>query len=166
MSDTSSAPSGFTIRDLTDKVEFSALIAKNWGGDVLLMRGRPYASEVLTGTAAFDEKNTLAGLIAWNIEAATCNIMAINAFFKGQNIGKLLLDHVIGQAIEAGMRSVRIMTTNDNVEALRFYQIYGFRLSSIMVGAIDAYRVIKPTLPEIGRHGIPMRDTIELEIML
>jgi hypothetical protein len=56
------------------------------------------------------------------------------------------------------------VTTNDNVDALRFYQRRGFRLRAVRPGAVDdARRTLKPEIPAVGEQGIPIRDEIELE---
>ncbi len=60
-----------------------------------------------------------------------------------------------------------LTTTNDNLDALRFYQRRGFRLVALRPGAVDvARRDLKPELPDIGTHGIPMRDELDLELTL
>jgi hypothetical protein len=54
------------------------------------------------------------------------------------------------------------VATNDNVEALRFYQRKGFRLRALRAGAVDeARRSLKPTIPETN-DGICIRDELEL----
>jgi ribosomal protein S18 acetylase RimI-like enzyme len=56
-----------------------------------------------------------------------------------------------------------VVTTNDNLDALRFYQRRGFRLRALRAGAIDeARRTLKPEIGEIGEHDIPLRDELEL----
>ncbi len=66
-------------------------------------------------------------------------------------------------AAAAGCRRFWVLTTNDNVDALRFYQRRGFRLTAIRCGAVDqARRTLKPQIPMIGNYGIPIRDEIEL----
>ena len=68
---------------------------------------------------------------------------------------------------EHGLRRLWVLTTNDNVDALRFYQRRGFRLSALRPGAVDeARRQLKPEIPELGEYGIPIRDEIELEMPL
>lgn len=60
-----------------------------------------------------------------------------------------------------------LVTTNDNVDALRFYQRRGFVLRALRPGAVDeARRTLKPQIPATGAHGIPMRDELELELRL
>jgi hypothetical protein len=66
-------------------------------------------------------------------------------------------------AVAAGCRHYWVVTTNDNVDALRFYQRRGFRLTTIRCGAVDqSRRTLKPQIPVIGDYGIPLRDEIEL----
>jgi Acetyltransferase (GNAT) family len=64
-------------------------------------------------------------------------------------------------------RRLWVVTTNDNVDALRFYQRRGFRLAALRPGAVDeSRRTLKPEIPAIGDQGIPLRDELELEIRL
>ena len=57
-----------------------------------------------------------------------------------------------------------MITTNDNVDALRFCRRRGFRLAELRAGAVDDSRAqLNPEIPAIGDHGIPLRDEIELE---
>ena len=70
-------------------------------------------------------------------------------------------------ASEAGCRRLWVVTTNDNLGALRFYQRRGFRLAALRPGAVDASRaLLKPEIPSLGNDGIPLRDEIELELSL
>jgi len=66
-------------------------------------------------------------------------------------------------AIAAGCRRHSLVTTNDNVDGLRFYQRQGFHFAKLHEGAVDRSReLLKPEIPEIGDHGIPLRDELEL----
>jgi hypothetical protein len=65
-----------------------------------------------------------------------------------------------------GVAVLRLTTTNDNLTALRFYQRRGFRIAAVRPGAVAAARRLKPTIPELGEHGIPIRDEIELALTL
>ena len=66
----------------------------------------------------------------------------------------------------AGCRRVWLITTNDNLRALRFYQRRGFRLVAVHPNALARSRELKPSIPEIGLDGIPLRDELELELTL
>ena len=61
---------------------------------------------------------------------------------------------------------LRLTTTNDNLDALRFYQRRGFRLQALRPGAVDAARAYKPTISAVGEHGIPIRDELDLTLQL
>ncbi len=59
-----------------------------------------------------------------------------------------------------------MITTNDNLRALGFYQKRGTVLVAVYRNAMDAARKLKPQIPMIGMNGIPLRDEIELETLL
>jgi hypothetical protein len=60
---------------------------------------------------------------------------------------------------------VWLVTTNDNLDALRFYQRRGLRLVAVHAGAVDEARRLKPEIARVGEYGIPIRDEIELELV-
>jgi ribosomal protein S18 acetylase RimI-like enzyme len=79
-------------------------------------------------------------------------------------VGTALLEAVERIAAERGCRRLWLLTTNDNVDALRFYQRRGFRLARLNPGAVDEARArLKPELPTVGDYGIPIRDELVLE---
>jgi hypothetical protein len=54
--------------------------------------------------------------------------------------------------------SLWVITTNDNTDALRFYQRRGFCLVKVHRGAVDRSRAsLKPEIPVVGAYGIPLR---------
>jgi hypothetical protein len=63
----------------------------------------------------------------------------------------------------AGVEILPVTTTNDNLNALRFYQRRGFRITEVRPRAVDDARRLKPSIPIVGEYGIPIRDEIELE---
>jgi hypothetical protein len=72
-----------------------------------------------------------------------------------------------GLAAERGCRRLWLVTTNDNLHALGFYQRRGLRLCALHAGSLDRDRALKPELPEVNPDNrIPMRDLLELELDL
>ena len=57
-------------------------------------------------------------------------------------------------------------STNDNIDALRFYQKAGFGIVAVHRHAVTLSRRLKPEIPLAGENGIPIRDEIELELVL
>jgi ribosomal protein S18 acetylase RimI-like enzyme len=76
-----------------------------------------------------------------------------------------LIEAVKGAAEDAGCRRLRVVTTNDNLHALRFYQRKGFILTALRPNALEETRKRKP-VPLLGEDGIPIRDEIEFEMPL
>ena len=69
---------------------------------------------------------------------------------QGGGIGTKLLTAVEADTRAAGGRQVWLITSNDNLDALRFYQRRGYRIAAVYPGAIDNARRIKPSIPLIG----------------
>jgi hypothetical protein len=55
------------------------------------------------------------------------------------------------------------VTTNDNLDAIGFYQRLGFRIADVRLGAVDRSRRVKPSIPEVGERGIPLHDELVLQ---
>lgn len=65
-----------------------------------------------------------------------------------------------------GWKKIIVITTNDNLDGLRFYQRQGFVLERIYKKAVERSRKIKPEIPKIGVYKIPIRDEIQLALIL
>ncbi len=81
-------------------------------------------------------------------------------------MGSALLDAVKSVAAASKCRRLWLVTTNDNTRALRFWQKRGFRLVAVYPGSAEKLRRLNPKIPLTGIDGIPIRDEIELEIIL
>jgi GNAT superfamily N-acetyltransferase len=93
-----------------------------------------------------------------------CEILTLHADEQWHGTGTALVEAVGQLARRQGCTRLWVITTNDNVDALRFYQRRGFCLVAVHRGAVDDSRSkLKPEIPVAGAYGIPMRDEIELE---
>ena len=104
----------------------------------------------------------LVGLVTYEPGIESWHVLSLDSLVSGHGIGSALLDRVEGAARAAGCPRITLVTTNDNLDAIRFYQRRGYRIASIDPGAVDRARRIKPSIPLIGRHGIPIRDELTL----
>src|SRR5688572_25797746 len=92
-------------------------------------------------------------------------IALIESFEAGRGVGGALIAACVRVARDRGLRRIWLITTNDNVHALRFYQRHGFSLVAVHRGAVDAARrTLKPEIPLLGEDDIPIRDEVELEL--
>ena len=106
------------------------------------------------------------GLLTYHVEDDTCEIMTLNSVITGEGIGTALLNELKKAAKESNIRRLWLITTNDNLAALRFWQKRDFELVAVHRGAIADARRLKPQIPITGLYGIPIRDEIELELLL
>src|SRR5262245_26753371 len=81
----------------------------------------------------------------------------------GLGVGGILVETAAEAALAAGATAQWLVTTNDNLDALRLYQRHGYRLAELHADAVAAARRAKPSIPETGEYGIPMRDQLVLE---
>lgn len=77
-----------------------------------------------------------------------------------------LLNAVVDEASRRAARRVWLITSNDNLDALRFYQRRGMRLIAVYSDAVDQARRIKPSIPNVGEFDIEIHDELELETRL
>lgn len=156
-----------TIRktNSSDQEWIRNLFTKNWGSDFIISRGKIHKPENLEGFVV-EENGEKVGLATIFIENDEMELVTIDSLKQGKGIGKILLNKVINTAKERKLKRLWLITTNDNLNALKFYQKNGFHLVKIYPNAIAESRKIKPQISEIGENGIPLRDEIELEIIL
>jgi GNAT superfamily N-acetyltransferase len=104
------------------------------------------------------------GVITYQIACGACEIVSIDGDRPGRGVGTALIEAVVAEARRHGCVRVWLVTTNDNLPALRFYQKRGFALVAVHANAVERSRQSKPEIPLIVRDGIPIRDEIELEL--
>jgi uncharacterized protein YhfF/N-acetylglutamate synthase-like GNAT family acetyltransferase len=109
----------------------------------------------------------LAGVATWIVRDGALEILTLHAVRQWHGAGSALIAAARTVARAAGARRLWLITTNDNLDALRFYQRRGFRLARVHAGAVERSRTrLKAAIPETGCFGIPIRDELELEIDL
>jgi len=140
-------------------------IVERWGDSIVTGRGRIWKPSELPGFAAFDGDECI-GLVTYEIDGDACEIVTIDAMVEGKGIRTALLEAVKAVAREAGCERVQLLTTNNNLRALAFYQKRGFRLVALVPGAIDEERDVKPSIPAVDAAGLPIRDELHLELLL
>jgi ribosomal protein S18 acetylase RimI-like enzyme len=147
--------------DPDDRPWVEDFLRERWGAPEVVARGRVYHPLELPGLAAFDGEE-IVGLVTYELQGEDCEIVTIDALEEGRGIGTRLVEAVAAAAREAGCRRLRLITTNDNLRALRFYQCRGFRLAALYPDALEISRRLKPSISRVGAHGIPLRDELEL----
>jgi RimJ/RimL family protein N-acetyltransferase len=148
-----------------DKAWITSLLKEWWAGPLIVTRGKLHLADELPGFIAVHD-GMPAGLITYDVVGDECEIVTMNSLVENRGIGTALISAVSNIALKAGCRRIWLITTNDNTAALRFYQKKCFSLVAVHRNAIERSRQLKPEIPETGNDGIPLRDEIELEIVL
>ncbi|HUJ66309.1 MAG TPA: GNAT family N-acetyltransferase [Acidimicrobiales bacterium] len=143
-----------------DKDWIADLLSRSWGSTTVVSRGRAHQADTLPAMVA-ETNDGGRGLATFRIENGQAELVTINADPPGRGIGGALLAAVVDACRAEGCHRVWLITTNDNLDAVRFYQRHGFRLVAVHPGAVDEARKIKPAIP-LQRNGIPIHDELEL----
>ena len=112
------------------------------------------------------DNDQLIGLVTFNIKNDDCEMVTLNSIKENIGLGTKLINSVIEDARSRSCKRVWLITTNDNLSAIRFYQKRGFNLVAVHKNALENSRKLKPEIPLIGNDGIPIHDEIELELLL
>jgi GNAT superfamily N-acetyltransferase len=155
----------FDIRPMTDRAALDELLRLRWSDGSIFVRGRLITPPDVEAFGAYHD-NKLQGVATWRIEDGSLYLLTMNNITDRRGVGEALLVRMLGLARERKLPHLRVIISNDNVGAFRFYQKRGFRIVAVHVGVVDMMRKMKPSIPETGSEGIRMRDEIELEIAL
>jgi ribosomal protein S18 acetylase RimI-like enzyme len=152
-----------TIRPVneSDRPMLAWLIAELWGSEHVAVHGNVLQPAELPGFIA-ERSRRVVGLLTYQLIGDMLEIVTLNAIERRIGIGTLLVEAAASTARHFRCHEVRLTTTNDNVDALRFYQRRGFRLAELRPGAVDRSRQEKPQIPRTGDYGIPLHDEIDL----
>jgi ribosomal protein S18 acetylase RimI-like enzyme len=146
----------------SDRAWAEAFMRDEFGGPIQARRGELLDVLALPGFVAERYDRPL-GLMTYRLENDECELAFIAALERHAGVGTALLDALLRAVSECGR--IWLVTTNDNLEALRFYQRRGFVLSALRSGAVDEAREqLKPQISTVGEFGIPLRDELELEL--
>ena len=155
------------IREITKPyrkfiVEF---LSVEWGSSIIVTKGKLHEIEKLSGYVVVIN-DEIKGIITYSISENECEIVSLNSLVSNKGIGSLLIKSVIEKAKVSMCKRVWLITTNDNTNAIRYYQKRGFDLLMVHKDAILESRRIKPQIPQYGFDDIPIRHEIEFELLL
>ena len=136
---------------------------EHWGGEEMSTRGNVYRPEQLEGFVVEDGDEWI-GLLTFFIKENQCEVTSLDSLRERQGIGSTLMEKAIEEARARDCKRLFLITTNDNLHALGFYQKRGFEIVAVYRGAVNESRKRKPGIPLVGMNNIPLRDEIELEV--
>jgi len=149
----------------SDKSLVSKFISESWGSVLSVSRSKVYDASTLPGFIC-KKKNKIIGLLTYNIKDNECEIVTLDSKISNKGLGTKLLNLVIEKAKVNQCERIWLITTNDNTNAIRFYQKRGFEWTGFYKDAMKESRKIKPEIPELGNDNIPIKHEIEFEYKL
>jgi ribosomal protein S18 acetylase RimI-like enzyme len=149
-----------------DPAALLQFVVDSWGAETVVGHEEEMYPARHAGFVALRE-GRIVGHVTYRGDGERCEITTIQATPRQAGVGSMLMDAVLRAARDEGYRVVWLTTTNDNLDALRFYQRRGFRINAVRRGAVDRARAtLKPEIPEVGMYGIRIRDELDLDLDL
>jgi ribosomal protein S18 acetylase RimI-like enzyme len=140
-------------------------LERAWGSTVIARLGELVDAAPLPGFVAWDADDRV-GLLTYEVRADGVEVVTVEALVDGRGIGTALMDAVLAEATARQAPRLWLVTTNDNVRALAFYQRWGMNLVRLVRDGVTRSRLLKPSISTVGNHGIPRRHELELEVDL
>lgn len=147
------------------RTEVNRILWEQWHCPPSVSRGKAIDTTNLPGFLCMESSEIL-GVVTYQLENGACEIVTLNSFSENQGIGTLLIKAVAEAAKAEGCNRLWLITTNDDTNAIHFYQKKGFSLAALLVNAIEESRKLKPSIPLVGMDGIPIRHELEFELQL
>ena len=138
------------------------LLSDNWGSDFMVTKGQIHYYKDLDGYVAI-ENGKIVGVLTFRIFDDEVEIISLDSFKKNTGVGTALLQKVTEFVKQNSIKRLWLITTNDNLNALRFYQKRNWSITALHKDAVTKARKIKPTISITGYYDIPLRHEIELE---
>ncbi|HEM6116688.1 GNAT family N-acetyltransferase [Streptococcus pluranimalium] len=135
-------------------------LKQNWDGKYMAVRGQLFDLSTLPGYIAL-HNGSIVGMVSYRQTTNALEIMSLDSILPNQGIGKKLCQFIEDEAKKLNLKAIHVITTNDNAQALAFYQKIGFKHYKTYLDAVALARVLKPSIP-LEVNGIPIKDEIEL----
>lgn len=151
------------VHKITEKQRHNVeqFFISNWGSCEMVTSSGVYDCKELDGFIVCNDKDEIRGLITYTEIDRVCEVISLDSLDEGKGIGSALLEAVEFE-VKRTCNEIKLITTNDNMKALGFYQKRGYRLARVMKDAVTEARKQKPEIPLIGENGIPLFDELEL----
>jgi catechol 2,3-dioxygenase-like lactoylglutathione lyase family enzyme/GNAT superfamily N-acetyltransferase len=162
-------PDNVVLRTLTrsDRGWLANALRATWGSIRVVSRGR-LSEDVtrLSGIVAEDPGGHPIGFALLRFDDDDAEVVVLQSLEEGRGAGTALLDGARTEAEQVGCRRVWLVTTNDNLHALRFYQRRGWDWIAMHRDAVVESRQLKPDISLLGANDIPIRHELEFELVL
>ncbi|KAB7672097.1 GNAT family N-acetyltransferase [Bacillus sp. B1-b2] len=156
-----------SIKEITieNREKVVSFFKVHWGSPEMVISTGIYRCDILDGFI-FEVNNQIIGLVTYIIKDNEIEVISLDSLQEGKGIGTSLMEKVENIAKQKKIQIVSLVTTNDNINALKFYQKRGYRITTVVPNGVNKARDLKPSIPLIGNEGIPLNDELILKKIL
>jgi ribosomal protein S18 acetylase RimI-like enzyme len=150
------------IRDLTeeDSPWLRDLVQEHWGLPVVSV-SRQYDDIELPGFVAVEDEERL-GCLSYCVGAGGVEVVTLNSLVEGRGVATALLA-AARELARARNARLWLITTNENMRAIGFYQRRGMDLVALHRDFVEVVRRAKPAADLSPVDGIAFRHALEFE---
>jgi GNAT superfamily N-acetyltransferase len=128
-----------------------AILSERWGArGEIIVHGEMFEAGKLPALIAGEQEGIATYQIRRANDVVFAELITLDAMTPLKGVGTALIESLVTNLQAEGVGVLRVTTTNDNLDALRFYQRRGFRITAVRPGAVDEARRAKPSIPTIG----------------
>jgi N-acetylglutamate synthase-like GNAT family acetyltransferase len=149
-----------------DRAWVAEVVRTHFASTRMVSRGRVYEDVSLLDGFIVEGDGRPIGLALWEEIEGDAELVVMVTLNRGSGAGMMLIDAVVDYAREHTWRRLWLITTNDNVDAIRFYQRAGWDWVAFYRNAVKDARALKPEIDEFGAYGLPILHEIEFEAPL
>jgi len=154
------APSAVPVRPAgaADATWIGDFLRERWGATTVVAHGEVIDAAQLPALVAEPRR----GLATYRRLGGDAELVTLDAVPPGSGTGTALIEALSRKLGAEGCARLWLTMTNANLSALQFYLRRGFRVSRVRPGAVDKARELKPSIPLVGKHGVPVHDELDL----
>lgn len=155
------------MQDITteNRGKINAFLKEHWYATTMVLRG-----DILDMTRAegffVEEDGAILALLTYRFDGTIFEILSLDSLRENEGTGTRMVAEAVRRAKALGAEKIVVITSNDNMRAMGFYQKRGFDLVKLYRNGLDAARRLKPDIPMVGRDNIPLRHELEFEMIL
>lgn len=132
----------------------------NWGSNFMIYNSKEINLLEIENVKIHND-NFLEGIATFFEEGNDIHIVSLNALVPQKGIGKALLNKITSIAQQRKKENIYVETTNDNCNAIKFYQVNGFSMYELQINEVNNQRILKPSIPFTGYYDIPINHIIK-----
>lgn len=148
-----------------NRKQVNAFFSKHWNTTNLIILGMNIDMTQADGIIA-QENGKIMGLLTYMVSGSVVEITSLNSVVNGIGVGTALLNRLIEWAKENQCKKIVVVTSNDNIQAMCFYQKRGFDMERLYHNSLELSRAKRPRIPLVGPNGILLKHELEFVLDL